>query len=1178
MSPASSLLSGLSEAAVWRLEQACSRFEQSWRDGGRPDPWGFLGAAGEAERLALLRELLRLDVFYRRRAGEEPTAAVYGARPGDESVVREALAGTAAAEALGDTIDGPLAPPRTARSEPTGDDSPLVGRYRLIRFHARGGLGEVHVAEDAELSREVALKRMQAEHAADPERVSRFVLEGEVTGGLEHPGVVPVYGRGNQADGRPYYTMRFVRGDTLAATIAGFHADAPARFDSMAFRQLLGRFVAVCQAVAYAHSRGVLHRDLKPSNVMIGPFGETLVLDWGLAKVIGSADGAEGPLRLTGPDPAATLGAVGTPAYMSPEQAACRAGELGPATDVYGLGATLYEMLTGAAPFKGNLLEVLTGVVAGSWTPPAQANRAVPPPLDAVCRKAMALRPADRYGSPLELAKDLEAWLADEPVAAYPEPWGARLRRWARKRPGQVSGAVVLLMAAVVGLTLGTFLLERSKRKAEDSYLIAKEGVHRFLDKVSEDVLLEEPATRPLRYSLLVDAAYVYEGFNMIRPDDPDVRQQLAEVFRLRGGLAGEAGRLPEARACLARAVESYEELCRARPEDLDLSFGLSRCCMWQAELQARLGEPGKAIATVSRSVELLSGLLKLEPNRFPVLDLLGRCLDLRATAHGQRGDLAAALRDSLEALEMFQQTVGENLSQTRQHLGGMNLAFGPDRAFAGAPKDPFSLVGMQAGLRPAAYATVSWTSMRPIASAMGNKGSLLLRSGWPAESALAFQEAVDYSRYLTEQYQGSGRLRQELALARLGAGRAEVELGRPTDGEQDLRAAVAVLERLVEQAPDVAEYQGNLSRARGFLGECLYVAGRHKAAGELLREAVRRAEMLPRAEGREHPLHADYPRFLRVLGSLEADSGRAEEVSRLGRLAEETLRRALARTPGEPSLASELISARELLVGQRVERQRQILRNREELAARAPQASLWRSEASVSAAALAWLLLQAARTREALEVVEKALPAQEELARADQQRWERGEGRARQHARETGLELLAVVMPRRAVAPSLKLRSQLAELLACRAAALAATGDGAAAAGDVARAVTLSEEVAAGNGCYVSPPFSWPSVWSMVAVDLLRRDPEPCHQLHVARHLALASTLPESGVADPVGRAVQALRALADSGFDNPRLLEQDGRLAPLRGRQDFQDLLRRLRAQAAVRSAASRQPQRGD
>ena len=121
----------------------------------------------------------------------------------------------------------------------------------------------------------------------------RFVLEAEITGNLEHPGIVPVYGLGAYPDGRPYYAMRFIRGETLAAAIKRFHGQAPVRFDSLEFRQLLGRLVAVCQAIAYAHNRGVLHRDVKPDNIMLGKFGETLVVDWGLAKVVGRPDAGE---------------------------------------------------------------------------------------------------------------------------------------------------------------------------------------------------------------------------------------------------------------------------------------------------------------------------------------------------------------------------------------------------------------------------------------------------------------------------------------------------------------------------------------------------------------------------------------------------------------------------------------------------------------------------------------------------------------------------------------------------------------------------------------------------------------------------------------------------------------------------------------------------------------------
>src|SRR5437764_11302010 len=212
--------------------------------------------------------------------------------------------------------------------------APTAGsRYRVLRPHARGGLGEVFVAEDTELGRHVALKEIQSRYADHADSRTRFVLEAEITGGLEHPGIVPVYGLGTYADGRPFYAMRFIQGQSLREAIDRFHGAnakpqaAQSNFDSLAFRQLLSRFVSVCQVVAYAHSRGVLHRDLKPSNVMLGKYGETLVVDWGLAKTIGRQEVAaddEPTLRpRSGSDSSATaMGQMlGTPAYMSPEQA-----------------------------------------------------------------------------------------------------------------------------------------------------------------------------------------------------------------------------------------------------------------------------------------------------------------------------------------------------------------------------------------------------------------------------------------------------------------------------------------------------------------------------------------------------------------------------------------------------------------------------------------------------------------------------------------------------------------------------------------------------------------------------------------------------------------------------------------------------------------------------------------
>jgi WD40 repeat protein/tRNA A-37 threonylcarbamoyl transferase component Bud32 len=366
-----------------------------------------------------------------------------------------------------------------ATQNPTDAASTITrSRFRILRPHARGGLGTVSVATDEELHREVALKEIQHPFADNPHYRARFVREARVTGGLEHPGVVPVYGLGHYADGRPFYAMRFIRGDSLQEAIARYHDASGYNKQSpeqgVAFRQLLGRFLDVCNAIGYAHSRGILHRDLKPGNVMLGEYGETLVVDWGLAKPGGAASDTA-LTTLHAPEelltPALTEGsaptqmglAVGTPQYMSPEQAEGRLDLLGPASDVYSLGATFYCLLTGRAPFAGDLATVLHQVQRGQFPPVRQVNPQVPPALAAVCQKAMANRPADRYATPLALAADIEHWLADEPVTVYREPLGHRLARWVRRHRPLAAAAAAGLVAAAAVLVVSIVLIDRAR-------------------------------------------------------------------------------------------------------------------------------------------------------------------------------------------------------------------------------------------------------------------------------------------------------------------------------------------------------------------------------------------------------------------------------------------------------------------------------------------------------------------------------------------------------------------------------------------------------------------------------------------------------------------------------------------------------------------------------------------
>ena len=237
------------------------------------------------------------------------------------------------------------------------------------------------------------------------------MIEAEITGGLEHPGIVPVYGLGSYRDGRPYYAMRFIRGENLKEAIDAFHADASLKNNpgrkSLELRRMLRRFTDLCNAIEYAHSRGVLHRDIKPSNVILGKHGETLVVDWGLAKAVGKIDpgvsSGEGTfIPCSASDSAETLPgyALGTPGYMSPEQATGDLRTLGPRSDVYSLGATLYCVLTGKAPLQGSDVgEMLRMAQRGDILAPRSIDPSIDKALEAVCLKALASAREDRYSS-----------------------------------------------------------------------------------------------------------------------------------------------------------------------------------------------------------------------------------------------------------------------------------------------------------------------------------------------------------------------------------------------------------------------------------------------------------------------------------------------------------------------------------------------------------------------------------------------------------------------------------------------------------------------------------------------------------------------------------------------------------------------------------------------------------
>ena len=328
LDPSRDLLFGLLALQTGLINQAqlVAAFHAWTQDRDRPWPRSWPSRAPATPCLTLVEGLV---IEHLRRHGSDPERSLAAIGVGRST--RECLAQIGNADSTPRSL-------MSARARPTPTAPPAISvgtatcdgqRFRVLRPHARGGLGAVFVALDSELHREVALKQILDKHADDPFSRARFLAEAEITGGLEHPGIVPVYGLGTYADGRPYYAMRFIRGDSLKEAIAAFHADEPSKADpgrrSLELRKLLRRFIDVCNAIDYAHCRACCTATSSRRNIIVGKHGETLVVDWGLAKAVGRAepvgrraDHRALVLRLIR-DPARQ--ALGTPAYMSPEQA-----------------------------------------------------------------------------------------------------------------------------------------------------------------------------------------------------------------------------------------------------------------------------------------------------------------------------------------------------------------------------------------------------------------------------------------------------------------------------------------------------------------------------------------------------------------------------------------------------------------------------------------------------------------------------------------------------------------------------------------------------------------------------------------------------------------------------------------------------------------------------------------
>lgn len=470
-------------------------------------------------------------------------------------------------------------------------------RYQVEGEIGRGGMGLVLRAIDRDLHREVAVKYLLDNH--DEGKKARFIEEAQITGQLEHPNIVPVHEVGLDAQQRLYFTMKMVNGRSIAAVVKALREDSKHAEQQYSLGRLLTAFVNVCNALAYAHVRGVVHRDLKPANVMLGDFGEVYVMDWGLAKVLdhgvpvmkpASERAAGSRQESTGAEPAGKHtsqtntvttdrmedsdltqdGAVlGTPAYMPPEQAEGRLHDIGPRSDVYSLGAILYEVLTLQPPIstKGGVQAMLKRVTEGEIVPPESvAGRRVPRELAAIAMKALATDPENRYPSAAALRQDVELYQEGRSVSAKDDSkWEMMVKFVKRHRgfSGAVGGSLVVI-AAIVWFFFqlnyqARLRAEEASQETRDAYqeVRQEQAARRQQGRHSAPAFLRDARASVARNEL----DYALAQVNVALDYDPE----LHEALLLKGQMLIAMKRFGEAEKTLVGYVEQKPDDGEAR-------------------------------------------------------------------------------------------------------------------------------------------------------------------------------------------------------------------------------------------------------------------------------------------------------------------------------------------------------------------------------------------------------------------------------------------------------------------------------------------------------------------------------------------------------------------------------------------------------------------------------------
>jgi tetratricopeptide (TPR) repeat protein len=820
------------------VDEVCREQRECWEAGNRVVAEVYLAQHPElGSNSACAVEVLFNEMLLRRERGEVPELQEYAQRFPPLIPQLRLLLEVDQEIAQGHLLDlhpatAAMGTAGTAAQAAEAMPLPAIPGYEVLKNLGRGGMGVVYWAWQSPLNRPVALKMLLAGDQASPKELCRFRTEAEAIARLQHANFVQIYevGRWN---GRPYLSMEYVDDGSLARRLVG---------NPQPVRRAAELVEVLARAMHHAHQRGIVHRDLTPANILFTADGVPKITDFGLAKLL---DGAGPTLTSSGTT-------VGTPSYMAPEQAAGHSKEVGPATDVYALGAILYELLTGRPPFKAEIpLETMRQVQMEEPIPPNRLQPKLPRDLTTICLKCLQKEPAKRYLSAEALAEDLRRYLAGEPIRARPVGAAGKVARWCRRKPAIASLAAGLALVVAGGFGGVTWQWRRAevnaqlaqeqrkqadeqRARAETSYRLAREGLEACVQKVAENPRLKSGPLEDLRREVLQAELLFDQKFVELRGSEPEFQVQRGRTFVRLGLLASELATKEEAIGFYQQARALFADLARDHPEVPDYRANLAHSYNNLGVMYRTIGRREEAEQAYQEALAIRRVLVSDQPTR----------ADYKASLAASLHNLAVLYQESKplsEAEQIYQQ-----LLPLRRELVRENPTV-------------------------AAY-------QDDLAATCSNLGALYKDSGRLPEAERAYQDTLALRKELVAKHADMLEYQVGLGFTYNNLGLVYQAGHRLEEAERAERQALVLRKQLVHDHPLVTELAIELGGTQCNLGIILADKGQSEAALQFYAEAIATLE----AASAKEPQHRTAHEFLR-----NAHLGRVNLLTALGRYAE---------------------------------------------------------------------------------------------------------------------------------------------------------------------------------------------------------------------------------------------------------------------------------------------------